>query len=66
MVPQALVFLKDAWKYIIIIALGITHGYLSVTLDSRVELLMWHVNSWDITEPLHMAVLDHWGKLRVI
>ncbi len=59
MVPQAVIFLEDAWKYIIIIALNITHGYLSVTLFSRVELLMWHVNSWDITEPLHMAELDH-------
>ncbi len=65
MVPQTLV--EDAWKYIIIIiALGITHGYLSVTLDSRVELLMWRVNSWVISEPLHMAESDHLGKLRII
>ncbi len=61
---MALVF-QDAWKYIIIIALGNTYGYLSVTLDSRVELLRWHVNSWDITQP-PMAQLDPWGKLRVI
>ncbi len=65
MATQIQVFLKDVWKYIIIMVQAFTHGCLSVPLHLTVALLMWPVDSWGIVKLLHnMAELNLWGKLK--